>query len=232
MPRTVGLSVPLFNEEAVVDTVVDAYVRALASTGLGWTLVLVDNGSQDSTRARITALARQAGVEAVCLEENVGYGGGILAGIQRMYARTAPDIVGWAWGDGQVRPAVIPSLVDALRHGVDIAKVRRVSRRDGWQRRWVTHAYARVNRLLGTRSADVNGCPKMMRRDIFEAAQLRSEDWFLDPELMLCAEARGWQVAELPVAMDARLGGRSKVNWRTAMSLGRQICGWHLRHRA
>ena len=232
MPRTIGLSVPLFNEEASVDGVAEGYARALADTGLEWTLVLVDNGSRDHTRARVIELARQPGVEALCLDENAGYGGGIRAGIQWMDAASEPDIVGWAWGDGQVRPDVIPSLVDALRHGVDIAKVRRVSRRDGWQRRWVTRTYARLNRVLGARSADINGCPKLMRRDVFEAAQLRSEDWFLDPELMLCAEAQGWQVAELPVTMHPREGGLSKVNWRTAMSLGRQICGWHLRHRA
>jgi hypothetical protein len=48
MPRSIGLSVPLFNEEAVVDTVVGTYARALADTGLDWSLVLVDNGSSRS----------------------------------------------------------------------------------------------------------------------------------------------------------------------------------------
>ena len=146
-------------------------------------------------------------------------------------AETSPDLLGWGWGDGQVRPAVIPSLVDALIRGADIAKVRRVSRRDGWKRRFVTRTYARLNHALGTRSPDVNGCPKLMHRAVFEAAQLESTDWFLDPELLLLAEARGWNVVELPAAMEPRAGGQSKVNWRTAMSLGVQVCGWHLRNR-
>ncbi|MBO87374.1 MAG: hypothetical protein CL927_18655 [Deltaproteobacteria bacterium] len=232
MPASVALSVPLFNEAAVVDDVVRTYAAALTATGLDWSLVLVNNGSHDDTGARVDQWAEQPGVEALHLNENAGYGGGILAGIRHATRMGAPDFIGWGWGDGQVRPDVIPSLVDALLRGADIAKVRRVSRRDGWQRRLVTRNYARLNRALGTRSPDVNGCPKLMHRRVFEAAQLRSEDWFLDPELLLRAEARGWQVVELPAAMEPRAGGRSKVNWRTALSLGVQVCGWHLRNRS
>jgi dolichol-phosphate mannosyltransferase len=231
MPRSIALSVPLFNEAPVVDDVVRAYASALADTGLRWSLVLVDNGSLDDTAARVAHWAELAGVEAVYLGENAGYGGGIMAGIRHALARDAPDLIGWGWGDGQVCPDVIPSLVDALQRGADVAKVRRVSRRDGWRRKWVTRSYSRLNRALGTRSPDVNGCPKLMHRRVLEAARLRSEDWFLDPELLLLAEARGWRVVELPAAMNPRAAGRSKVNWRTALSLGMQVCGWHLRNR-
>ena len=231
MRSSIVLSVPLYNEAAVVDVVAERYAAALADTGLEWLLILVDNGSTDDTGVRVSRWAERPGIQAVQLEQNAGYGGGILAGLHTALAETSPDLVGWGWGDGQVRPAVIPSLVDALIRGADIAKVRRVSRRDGWKRRFVTRTYARLNHALGTRSPDVNGCPKLMHRAVFEAAQLESTDWFLDPELLLLAEARGWNVVELPAAMEPRAGGQSKVNWRTAMSLGVQVCGWHLRNR-
>lgn len=226
----VGLAVPLFNEGPLVDAVAGAYVDALEATGLGWRLALVDNGSTDDTRDRVRAWSRRPGVLAVSLCENAGYGGGIQAGLDALSAHD-PDYVGWGWGDGQVDPRVVPSLVVALQRGADIAKVRRVSRRDGWQRQVVTRTYARLHGALGTRSADVNGCPKLLTRDVLRAANLQSLDWFLDPELMLAAEARAWTVVELPSAMEARAAGRSKVGWRTAVALGSQVLWWHVRPR-
>jgi glycosyltransferase involved in cell wall biosynthesis len=230
--ESVGLSVPLYNEEPLVEHVGRAYAAALEATGLSWTLALVDNGSTDGTRDAIRQLEVHSGVRGVFLDENAGYGGGIRAGLHWLQSHTNPDVLGWAWGDGQVDPTVIPSLVTAIRRGAHLAKVRRVSRRDGWHRRVVTGMYAHLHHRLGIRSPDVNGCPKLMHEAALRSADLQSTDWFLDPELMLKAEARGWSIVELPVAMGPRAAGASSVNWRTAASLGRQVVGWHLFRRS
>lgn len=223
----VGVAVPLFNEGPLVDRVATAYIDGLEATGLQWRLVLVDNGSTDDTRARVRGWTQVPGVEGVFLDENDGYGGGIQAGLDRLRARP-PAFIGWGWGDGQVDARVLPTLVHALQHGAHVAKVRRVSRHDGWQRRVVTRTYARLHHLLGARSADVNGCPKLLTWTAFQQANLRSRDWFLDPELVLLAEARGWTVVEVPAAMEPRAAGRSKVNWRTAAALGAQVLAWRM----
>lgn len=223
---------PLYDEGPLVDRVAAAYVAALSATGLRWRLVLVDNGSHDDTGARIAAWARRwPQVEGVRLDTNAGYGGGIQAGLQRLVDGPPPDFLGWGWGDGQVDPWVVPSLVAALQRGAALAKVRRVSRRDGPQRRRVTQGYARLHGWLGTRSADVNGCPKLLTWAAFQALQPQSRDWFIDPEVVLGAEARGWTVVELPAAMEARAQGRSKVRWHTAVALGVQVVAWHLGYR-
>ena len=225
-----GLAVPLFNEVELVDTVAEAYTAGLAATGLDWTLVLVDNGSADGTGKRVAAWSARPGVLAVHLPENAGYGGGIRAGLRVLEERNT-ELLGWGWGDGQVDARVLPSLTGALLRGAELAKVRRVSRRDGWRRSFVTRTYARLHHLLGARSPDVNGCPKLLRREALQAAALESEDWFLDPELLLFAESRGWSIVEIPAAMEARAAGQSKVRWQTAASLGLQVLWWHLRQR-
>jgi glycosyltransferase involved in cell wall biosynthesis len=227
---SLGLAVPLFNEGPLVDEVVDAYVGALAACDRAWRLVLVNNGSEDDTGRQLDAHAQRPGVEVVHLVDNAGYGGGILAGLNRLRAEDGSDmeLVGWGWGDGQVDPTVLPSLVAACEHGADLAKVRRVSRHDGWRRRLVTRSYARINHVLGARSADVNGCPKLMWRRRFDELALCSTDWFLDPELIWQAEARGWVVTEVPAAMRQRRAGRSKVRWTTVVGFSARLAAWHL----
>lgn len=231
MTASLGMAVPLYDEAPLIDEVVSAYVAALQRCGVDWRLVLVDNGSQDDSRELLAKWGEHEGVELVLLDENAGYGGGIQAGLARLRTGDAPELIGWGWGDGQVDPEVLPGLVAACTHGADLAKVRRVSRHDGWQRRLVTRSYARINRVLGARSPDVNGCPKVMWRRRFDEIAPRSVDWFLDPELVLQAEARGWVVAELPATMQARRAGRSKVRWTTVMAFSARLAAWHLRSR-
>ncbi len=223
----IGLAVPLLDEGPNVDRVARDLLAVADAHGLDLVVGLVDNGSRDDTGARVDALAAaDARIRAVHLPENAGYGGGILAGARALVAAEDPDAVGWAWGDGQVDPAVLPALVAALEGGAMLAKARRVERQDGWRRRAVTGTYAAVMRGLGVRTPDVNGCPKLLRREAWAALDPQHTDWFLDPEVVLGAEARGWVVADAPVVMRPRTAGRSKVRWRTVAEFSVNLGKW------
>lgn len=213
---TLGLSVPLFNEEAVVKGVVEELLQAARAAELPLTLALVDNGSTDGTAAGVAALRRAHGrvILPVSLSENRGYGAGILAGMDALEAQPGLELLGWTWGDGQVHPAVLPVLAAACRDGADLAKARRIVRQDGWNRLVVTTVYAAACRLRGFSTPDVNGCPKVWRRDAW-ARMPRDETWLLDPLCVAAAERAGLSVVDAPVVMRARRGGRSKVRLRT-----------------
>lgn len=223
-----GLAVPFYDEAPLVDAVVADLRRALA--GLDAVVVLVDNGSTDGTGRKLDALADGGRLRALHLPENAGYGGGILAGLRALPGDR--DAVGWAWGDGQVDPAILPRLLRRLEDGADLAKARRVERRDGWRRRLVTAAYAGVMRGLGARTRDVNGCPKLLRRAAFARIAPRSADWFLDAEVVLAAESLGLRIAEEPAVMAPRAAGRSKVDWRTVAEFAGHLARWRLTGRA
>ena len=185
----------------------------------------MNNGSRDGTPAIVNRLAvEQEAVQAVHLSENAGYGGGILAGLHRLDT----PVLGWCWGDGQVEPEV---LVEAFRvisgGGVDLVKARRVVREDGLQRQVVTTVYNRVMRHgFGLDTDDVNGCPKLLTRRAFEALELRSLDWFLDPECLLKAHQLGLRVAEVDAVMRPREGGASKVRGETITEFLGHLWAW------
>lgn len=224
-----GLAVPLLDEEALVEEVARGLVLALEGAGVDFALALVDNGSRDGTGAKVDALAAaDARILAVHLSPNRGYGGGILAGLRALEARTRPEVLGWCWGDGQVDPAVIPALLQACAGGAMLAKARRVERQDGLERRVVTRGYALALRALGVRTPDVNGCPKLLRREAWEALAPRHEDWFLDAEVVLGCEARGWAIADAPVVMRPRRAGRSKVRLGTVLEFAWNLGAWRV----
>ncbi len=229
MPPTLGLAVPLYNEEAVCEAVIRALVRALRAAAVPYALALVDNGSGDATPGIVNRLALELpGVRVMHLSQNAGYGGGVLAGVHSLDT----PLVGWCWGDGQIAPEVVVACYRRLvAEGLDMVKARRVERRDGRQRAAVSAAYnALMRAAFGAGTRDVNGCPKLLTRSAWDAIGPRSLDWFLDPEVLLRARELGLRIGEVDAVMLPRAGGASKVRGDTAreflVNLARWRRGW------
>ena len=219
-----GLAVPLYDEEVACEGVARGLVEALKGAKIPFDLVLVNNGSRDGTGAILNRLSVEFdAIRAVHLEENAGYGGGILAGMRQL--RT--PVVGWCWGDGQIDPEVVVAAWERLQVGdVDWVKARRTERQDGLQRLLVTRTYNAWMRLYGVGTDDVNGCPKLFKRSAWRSIQARSTDWFLDPEVVLKARELGLTFAEVEAVMRPRAGGASKVRGETLAEFVRHLIEW------
>jgi glycosyltransferase involved in cell wall biosynthesis len=212
--RSLGLSIPLYDEEDGCEREVRALVEALDEAGIPHRLVLVDNGSRDATPQIVDRLAAELpSVRVVHLPHNAGYGGGILMGL----AALDTDWQGWHWGDGQIRPAKVVAAYRRMAQGdLDFVKIRRVQRDDGWQRRVISAAYNRVAcPALGVRIPDVNGCPKIFTREALERLRPRSRDWLLDLEVVQRALDEGMRIDWIEATMHPRRGGASKVKLDT-----------------
>lgn len=227
-PLALSLAMPLYNEERNVRAVAGELLAAFDQAGIGLELVLVNNGSADGTAREIEALAAgDRRVRAVHLSPNAGYGGGILAGL----AVCGGPVIGYTWGDGQVSAADHVKVYGKLiSESLDLCKARRVERHDGVQRRLITTVYnaAVFPLLFGVASTDINGCPKMFRRERFAALDVSSRDWFLDPEIMIRAVELGFRIGEVPVVFLARRHGQSNVKWRTVIEFCRNLAAYRL----
>lgn len=227
---SLGLVIPLLDEVELVAEVAQGIHDVLESAGIEHTIVLVDNGSTDGTGRAIDALTDTLPVEAVHLADNAGYGGGILAGLGAL-AANPPEVLGWCWGDGQVRPDTLPPLYRACIRGAPMAKVVRTERLDGTTRKVISTGYAWAIRSIGVDHPDVNGCPKLFRQEALAELAPRSTDWFLDAEVVLGALTRKWQIATHPAAMAPRSAGRSKVGAATIVEFAWNLARWRLTHR-
>jgi len=89
--------------------------------------------------------------------------------------------------------------------GADVVKGRRSTRGDGTLRRVVSLVYnALFVVLFGTwKLWDINGKPKGMTREAYARLDLRSDDWFVDAEIVLAARRCELEIRELPVAFRA-----------------------------
>lgn len=222
-----AMVMPAYNEQEAVGVTVAHLFQAFAKVGVRLQIVAVDNGSTDKTGDVLRALQAQwPGLLVHKVEINQGYGNGILVGLP---LATAPW-VGMIPADGQVDAEDVVRLYQsaAATDGRIVAKVRRRFRMDGPARKLVSIAYnVFVLTLWPTLgSLDVNGSPKILRRESLQAMRLTSTRWFLDPELMIKAHYMGLRVLELNVFARMRGTGLSHVRASTCWEFFRDLLAY------
>ncbi len=218
---------PCYNEADCLRETAGEIINAFAQAQIPLQLVLVENGSLDGTGKVIDALIAEGNpVTKVHVPVNQGYGNGVLEGLRRCDA----PMVGITCADGQVAADVAVATYKQARATArpTLAKVRRRFRQDSWRRKVVSVIYNLGMQLafgwLG--SIDLNGSPKVMPRDVYEAMDLKSKDWFLDPEIMIKAKYLGVRVFEHDAEGLSRRGGKSNVRAATILNFLKNIAAY------
>ena len=62
---------------------------------------------------------------------------------------------------------------------------------------------------------DINGSLKLFTKEFFNEARLKSQDWFIDPEIVLRAHELGDKMSEYEIQTRPRMHGNSKVRVMT-----------------
>jgi glycosyltransferase involved in cell wall biosynthesis len=115
--RSITIVVPVYNEEGNVAILIDKLREALREAVVDYSVLFVDDGSQDGTLAKLRQLAEiDARIYAVALSRNFGKEAAIAAGLR--HARG--DAVILMDADLQHPPEVIPQFLDAWRAGAEI----------------------------------------------------------------------------------------------------------------
>ena len=208
---------PAHNETALLASSVREVTEGMRSSGLDFELLVVENGSTDTTRSIADRLAEEIPEVTVHSRPSADYGEALRTGL---LAARGTVVVTF-----DVDYYDLDFLVDALRlierdaEPVDIvvASKRAAGAHDRrpWPRRLVTASFGALLRLgFGLRVSDTHGM-KLMRRAAVEPLARRCHfgaDLF-DTELVLRAERAGFVTAELPVAVDEKRPPRTPI-WR------------------
>ncbi len=225
---SLSLVVPFYNEEKNVRGVVSGLASSFDDASTDYELILVNNGSADKSPQILEDLARERPnrIKVVHVPVNHGYGWGIISGLRLASGK----FVGYMCGDGQVKPADVAKVFDSIKNGdCDLAKVKRITRRDGLVRKILSTGYNLLFLLaFNVKTLDVNGSPKVLRRELLETISPTSKDWFIDAEIMIKAKCLNLRIAEIPVEFLRREEGRSHVAFSTILEFVQNMLNYKL----
>lgn len=195
----VELVIPCLNEEIALPAL-------LAGVPSGWAVIVVDNGSRDST----ADVAHRAGA-IVVHESQPGYG----AAVDRGLRAATRDIVVVLDGDGSIRAGDLTAMVDLVAAGG--ADLCCGTRQPVTRAVWPAHAQlgnrvlaATLSLALGLDLHDIAPV-RVARRAALIDLEVTDRRFGYPLETLLRARAAGWLISEHPVPYHPRDGGKSKV---------------------
>jgi len=196
--RLPSLSVffPAYNESGNIERVVNAALEACAPAANALEVIVVDDGSSDSTAQIVEAIAeRDERVRLVRHPANRGYGAALKSGL----TAATGEYIFYTDGDGQFDIAEISALIPLMRDA-DIAAGYRIHRSDPWYRLVNARLYHWLIRaLFGLKMRDVDCAFKLLRRSVLSGMTLKSDGALISAEFLLRARAAGCRIVEIGV---------------------------------
>jgi glycosyltransferase involved in cell wall biosynthesis len=198
----ISVVIPVYNEELNVEELYQRIAAVLTRDDVEF--LFVDDGSTDTTYARLSAIAeKDSRVKLVRFRRNYGQTAALSAGIDH----SRGEIIVPMDGDLQNDPNDVPRLLAKLDEGFDVVSGWRIDRQDAFHRRLPsTLANRMISWISGVHLHDYGCSLKAYRRSVLEEVRLYGEMHRFVP---IYASWQGARVAELPVQHHARTRGKS-----------------------
>ena len=135
-------------------------------------------------------------------------------------------------GDGQFPIESIEKCYkEIIRGEYDLVKTYRSRRNDGFYRKLISKVYNFIFFVLfsGIKSKDVNSKPKMFTREAYEIMNLKSDDWFIDAEIMLKINENKMKFYEFPVEFYELSGRASFVKFKAIFEFVKNLISYKLK---
>lgn len=215
--------IPAYNEEANIGSVIKEWYPIVEKIGNGSRLVIIDDGSKDSTFRIMQEYAKEFSAFEPITKPNGGHGATVLYGYH--YAIDAgADYVFQTDSDGQTLPEEFWPFWE-LRKKYDMVIGHRRGRQDGFSRIFVTKTLKLVLRLCFHVSiTDANTPFRLMKANpLKEHIKLIPKDYNLSNVVLSVIYAKKkLAVKYLPVTFRPRQGGVNSINMKKIIRIGKK----------
>ncbi len=203
-----SLVIPIFNEEKNLAELIRRCLEACTLMGKSFEIVLVDDGSRDSSAAKIINAAKEnrGRIVGVLLNRNYGQHAAVMAG----FAEARGDVVVTLDADLQNPPEEIPRLMQKIEEGYDVVGSIRVPRQDTLFRRLASRFVNKAaQKATGVNMHDYGCMLRAYRRHIIDAMlQCHERSTFIP----ILANSFARKTTEIEVSHAERSEGQSKYS--------------------
>ena len=203
--QTISLVVPIFNEEAAIFSLRDAFIPYFENSKYEVVVLLVNDGSTDESLEKIKELcAKDEHFRFISFDRNYGLSAAIRAG----FDHSKTDLVGYIDADLQTAPTDFLKFEPFL-DSFDLVMGSRTQRKDKFVKRLFSRFANWFRDSLLHDGVQDSGCPlKIIRREMAVIPFFKGSHRFI-PALVLM---KGGSIKEIPVSHFPRITGKSKFN--------------------
>ncbi|HSI35100.1 MAG TPA: glycosyltransferase [Tepidisphaeraceae bacterium] len=205
----VSVVIPCYNEEEVVPELFKRLESSLAVIGRPFEVVIVDDGSTDSTpRLLAEGMARLPWLRVFRMAKNGGQSAAFEAGFEAARGQVIATIDADLQNDPEEIPRLLPMLDE---HGVDMITGWRKDRQDTRFRRWQSRQANRIRNWISQETVnDSASSLKLYRAYAIKGLRLFNGAHRFFPTLV---KMRGYKVLETPVKHSHRFAGTAKYGF-------------------
>lgn len=204
-----SIVIPCFNEAKniplLVKTINDVYSPDTE-------IILVDNGSTDDTSnvlSKELKSLRNASIRSVWVDNNIGYGHGIMAGVREAKG----EIISWTHADLQTDIKDVYNGFKLFKNQSNKEKsfLKGIRKKRPFIDHILTLGMGKISSvMLGQELNDINAQPKMFHHSFLKLIDDPPNDFSLDLYFYCVAVKNKMDILELPVYFNKRLFGEAK----------------------
>ncbi|MBX4200297.1 glycosyltransferase family 2 protein [Candidatus Parcubacteria bacterium] len=198
-----------------IEDFVSQMKSSLEENDLNFEIILVANykpGVQDDTPRVAKSLSiHDPRLKIISKPKEGMYGWDVRAGLTLAQGKT----VAYIDGDGQMPAEDVVRVYRELHNtGSDMALTYRTKRHDPLKRTFISKVYNILLRILfpQVKVFDANSKPKIFTLEALNKLDLKSDDWFIDPEIIIQATENKFKIAQIPTVFMKNSRRTSFVN--------------------
>jgi len=203
---SVSFFCPAYNEEGNLEKLVDSVLPVLREVTDDFEIIIVDNGSEDQTPQIADKLSKNIPqLRVIHHMDNREYGGALKSG----FHHAKKEFVVYTDSDNQYNFGDFRQMIPLIRE-YDIVSGFRTERHDKKYRLIQSRIFnGLINFLFGFKLRDINCSFKVYQKKVLEDIVISSNSAFIDAEMLIKADHKGYRITEVPVRHFPRLAGQA-----------------------
>lgn len=147
-PIDISIVVPLYNEEAVFDTLIQRLTKVMDQAKFSCEVILINDGSIDKTDQLIETICKKDNrFVGIILSRNYGHQLAVSAGLSHISAKKGAMIID---GDLQDPPELVVDFYELLMKGYDVIYAIRKNRKESFLKKLAYSAYYRLQKKISS----------------------------------------------------------------------------------
>jgi len=211
----ISIVVPLYNEEAVFDSLIQRLTSVINNTPFVCEVILVNDGSSDRTAELIEQIcAKDHRFTGILLSRNYGHQLAVSAGLMNVRGKKGAMIID---GDLQDPPELVNEFYALLTDGYDVIYAIRKNRKEGFLKKLAYSTYYRLQKKISSFNIPIDsGDFSMLSRRVVDTMNTMPEQ---SRYLRGMRAWVGFKQIGYEYNRDERQAGETKYSWTKLFEL-------------